>query len=357
MINLPKEKITLTSRGLCSACDLDFILSHFDDPIFPRTISTKTTEGKQLIVYNKIEAFARFKQANFIDARINSFPYYIEHQGKNIQKSNFIFIDLDKNQFGSKAALTRALNRSLQKIKEKINGFPTVLSTGNGYHIYQPLDGIVLEQYEEFNEFSDVSRQFLRFASKYFSNGKSDPNNYPSFRSCLLRLPGSVNSKSRGMEVKIIHRWNGLRPHIKLLIGTFYAYMISLKLNKQKTLSVSNEVVRGSHHPSEISIRWIEILLKTPIDDYRKNVIALIIAPYLISIKKLRYEDAYFRIKEWLAGCNSLRKLDPAFEYKIKYSLNKASSTSQLPLKFETLKKKNKQLFDAIKQMMIMQKS
>ncbi|HEU4469176.1 MAG TPA: hypothetical protein VFR61_09110 [Nitrososphaeraceae archaeon] len=53
----------------------------------------------------------------------------------------------------------------------------------------------VLEQYDEFKEFSDVSKKFLRFAANYLSNGNSDPNNNPSLKSCLLRIPGSVNSK------------------------------------------------------------------------------------------------------------------------------------------------------------------
>ena len=54
---------------------LDFILKHFDfDFIWPRTISTKTTQGRQILVYNKVEAFARFKQANFLDCRISAYP-------------------------------------------------------------------------------------------------------------------------------------------------------------------------------------------------------------------------------------------------------------------------------------------
>jgi hypothetical protein len=32
----------------------------------------------------------------------------------------------------------------------------------------------VLEQYDEFKEFSDVSKKFLRFAANYLSNGNSD---------------------------------------------------------------------------------------------------------------------------------------------------------------------------------------
>ena len=55
---------------------LDFILEHFEFQYFiwPRTISTKTTQGRQILVYSKEEAFARFKQANFLDCRISAYP-------------------------------------------------------------------------------------------------------------------------------------------------------------------------------------------------------------------------------------------------------------------------------------------
>ena len=40
------------------------------------------------------------------------------------------------------------------------------------------------------------------------------------------------------------------------------------------------------------TIPWIEKLLEIPIEDYRKNAVNLILAPHLINIKKLAYEDA-----------------------------------------------------------------
>jgi hypothetical protein len=60
---------------------LDFILGHFQDCLFPRTISTKTTEGRQVPVYNKEEALARFKQADYLDCKISAYPKYVEWQG------------------------------------------------------------------------------------------------------------------------------------------------------------------------------------------------------------------------------------------------------------------------------------
>src|ERR1051325_5145006 len=70
---------------------LNFLLSHFEVPLWPRTISTKLTEGRQISVYNKEEALARFKQANLLDCRINAYPAYTGFRRINRQPPNFIF--------------------------------------------------------------------------------------------------------------------------------------------------------------------------------------------------------------------------------------------------------------------------
>jgi hypothetical protein len=44
-------------------------------------------------------------------------------------------------------------------------------------------------------QFDQPSQTFLKFAAQFLSNHKSDTNNDPGFRSCLLRIPGSYNSK------------------------------------------------------------------------------------------------------------------------------------------------------------------
>jgi hypothetical protein len=49
---------------------------------------------------------------------------------------------------------------------------------------------------------------------------------------------------------------------------------------------------------------YIEILLDIPIGNYRKEAIRRIVAPYLISIKKLAYDDAFNIIKNWLDSCD-----------------------------------------------------
>jgi hypothetical protein len=73
---------------------------------------------------------------------------------------------------------------------------PTVLWSGNGYHIYQPLESYPLEQEEIFiSKSAEPSREFLQFAEQYLTNYKSDPSHHPSFKSCMIRIPGSHNYK------------------------------------------------------------------------------------------------------------------------------------------------------------------
>ena len=73
----------------------DFLVTHLQDPLFPRTISTKMTEGRQVLVFSREEALARFRESN-LDCRINAYPDYTGFSGINRQAPYFIFIDLDK---------------------------------------------------------------------------------------------------------------------------------------------------------------------------------------------------------------------------------------------------------------------
>lgn len=68
-------------------------------------------------------------------------------------------------------------------------------------------------------------------------------------------------------------------------------YKIKEINNMRKT---QTEIFRGN------TIPWIEKLLQTPIDDYKKNAVSLILAPYLINIKKLSYDGALNIINNWL---------------------------------------------------------
>jgi hypothetical protein len=213
---------------------LDYIIGHFEPPIWPRTISTKTTQNKQILIYSREEAVARFNQASFLDCKINAYPRYTEWKAVNRQAPNFIFIDLDLGKFRSRAALDRALTKTLKNTCEKFNVAvnPSVLWSGNGYHIYLPVEAFVLEQESEFARFGNPSRKFIQFAEAYLSNNRSDPEHTKglSFRNCMIRIPGSFNSKNGKREaVKIIQKWDGNKPSIKPLLLRFDLYLLVSK--------------------------------------------------------------------------------------------------------------------------------
>jgi hypothetical protein len=110
----------------------------------------------------------------------------------------------------------------------------------------------------------------------------------------------------------------------------------------QKNQTESHYTFRGN------TIPWIEKLLQTPIDDYRKNVISLILAPYLINIKKVSYDNALNIINSWLTKCGKSKQLDQNLDYTVRYALKYSAKNGHRPLKLHTLKFKNKKLHDLL---------
>src|ERR671930_2502636 len=74
------------------------------------------------------------------------------------------------------------------------NTQPTVLDTGNGCHIYQPIfSPFHLESIPELTKLhSEPSKVFLKFAEQFLSSGKADHSHNPTFKSCMIRIPGSI---------------------------------------------------------------------------------------------------------------------------------------------------------------------
>jgi len=197
--------------------------------------------GYQVEVFDKQEALGYFKSSRYEDCRINAYPPFTEYQGINRTPISFLMIDLDLKDFSragnsknkEEKILEKVLNKTLENIKERINGNPTVLWTGNGYHIYEPVNGqFILEEYETFYEFAkyldkDLTSLFIQFTEEYFTDNNADHLHNPTVKSCLLRIPGSLNSKcivKGGVEervdpeVKIIQKWDGKRPSIEPLL-------------------------------------------------------------------------------------------------------------------------------------------
>jgi len=220
-----KDAIFQHSKGL------DFILGHFEEPIWPRKISCKCTGDGQILAHNRDEALAWFKLAKFLDCKISAYPFYQEWKGINRQAPSLMFIDQDSDSI-------TLLRRTLKHIDQKLAGpYPTVIWSGHGYHIYLPVKAFILEQESIFSEFEQPSRKFIQFAEQFLSRKKSDPcHSYTmSFKNCMLRVPFSYNSKSEpAQKVKIIQQWSGVRPSINWLLRDFRRYLIQDRYDRSQ---------------------------------------------------------------------------------------------------------------------------
>lgn len=354
--------------------NIDFILSHFEGQheLFPRTIQTYKTGGQVKMEYESDvnvsidKIFAYFMQADFKDCKINAFPFKTEYtqvdlEVKIITAATFIMIDLDLKDFGNRDKLDKQLKKTTNKMSLRFNGdaHPTVLWTGNGYHVYQPIDGIVFEREQIFHQFleyvdKDLTTEFLRFAERFFTDGKSDPQHSPSIKSCLVRVPGTINSKN-GEQVRVVQRWDGKRPSIKWITTDFRVDLIQKrhdKIEERKRADKIKSRIFSSSNADIPRIGWIERLLQTPLNDYRKFCLWRILCPYLINIKKLSGDEAAIVLKEWLQNCDHLKNLNFNSQMEIKYRLRYVGP--YLPSPKEKLKKEQPELYQILKSNNIM---
>ncbi|MDN5847793.1 MAG: DNA primase noncatalytic subunit PriX [Candidatus Nitrosocosmicus sp.] len=335
--------------------NIEFILSHFDGQefLFPRSIMTYETEG-QVFVDDQDQMREYFKRGDFKDCRINGYPFHHDKERKNLYPS-FVFIDLDLALCSTCKYPIRKLDyilkQTLKKIQQEINGNPTVLWTGGGYHIYQPIKIVTkdgekqpLEDFNEFKEFissvrNDLTTEFIRFAAKYFTNGKGDPLHNPSIYSCLIRIPESINSKYNE-RVKIIQKWDGVEAMGNSIVLPFLDPLIQLKIEFEELRKTD---LRPGFKDNKKIIPWIEKLLQTPISDHRYYCLWHILIPYLINIKRLQENEVISILTEWLDKCNKLNQVRWKYPRKIEEQLG--YDKGYPPISLENLKKENFELY------------
>jgi hypothetical protein len=366
-----------------------FILSHYEgrQQLFPRKMSTALSQGRQFIVYSEDQILHECEKAAFVDCRINAYSVSERSQSDALdifsaQAPNIIFIDIDlpKGYESKEEEAIIKLNKTLKKaqsiIQKKLDGCkPTVLWTGNGYHIYIVLNTRPLELIKELTELSDKpSEEFLRFAEFTFTNKKRDSCHNPSFKSSLLRIPYTLNSKCidpttgnyiKDPEVKTIQEFDSLAiPSINnKLLREFRLYLADKDIIKTKLECTkrSNQINRYSSYSLvnvnrtiPDSYQWIEKkLLHTPIADHRKRTIDLVLAPFLIVIKHLSFEESYSTIKHWIVKCNRIEMLKPSIEYfdnRIKAAINNSIQNKIPPILQVNMEKKYPEWYRDLKE-------
>jgi hypothetical protein len=112
----------------------------------------------------------------------------------------------------------------------------------------------------------------MQFAEEFFTNKKHDPQHSPTVKSCLLRIPYTLNSKCKGEEMRsgqviTIQKWNGHRPSINYLLRDFRRYLINERIKEVQRQKQSKNHSIYRNRSSNNVIPWVEKLMQTPIED------------------------------------------------------------------------------------------
>jgi hypothetical protein len=363
-----KEERDLKRKQVSEGIDLLLaIFQKVGQRLFPRNIMTKQL-GRQIRVYSKEQIMYWYEQSCYEDCRISAFPaFYSKTEeydyengiGINLLTPSILFVDLDSQDFISGEDMDKWLQRILENVSSILYGIkPLVLWSGNGYHIIIPLNSPeALEQYEDFRPYTkQPSIEFLRFAKDFLSCSKADKRHSPSFKSCLLRVPFTINSKSIKQEVRIVKVYDSTQQlsNIDRLLKKFQQYL----LKNRSRFDISNKPEPATffhveHNGRFNSIPYVDKLICLPISDHRKFAISLILAPYCLNIKHMSEEESFQTIKHWTLRSDRLRKLEPSIEYFDRLMINTIKRCRQSPeikpLNFEnTLKHKNLALYSLL---------
>jgi hypothetical protein len=307
-----------------------------------------------------------------------AYPVYPDSLNEIAPCEILIDIDYDYKSKPCDVAKRQALhikNKTVKKIRELFqapaNYNPTILETGNGYHIYIVLAARPLEYSEKLKTSvcsnNNPSQKFLKWIAKKCSCGKSDSKNTPAFRSCYWRLPYTFNSKN-GAEVKVISEFTSALQIPDALLVDFRMYLedkdTELKLvhnrrqeQRQKNTIGSNNNNDGYYYyPSNPQYNWIENkLMQIGIDDCRKCLIWSAIGPYLIHGLGLSEAQARDRIVQWLFDkCAPLRPIDFDYNNKIREALDGAlgrnlKAKKYRPISLKTLKNDKPEIYSYLK--------
>jgi non-catalytic primase subunit PriX-like protein len=97
-----------------------------------------------------------------------------------------------------------------------------------------------------------------------------------------------------------------------------------------------------------ISISYDTVTQGSGVNDFRKITIDLVLAPYLINVKKCDYDIAYDTISKWLDKCAKKRSLTFNVRYKVNHALNHAKDECMYPMKLDTIRSKYREMYQGI---------
>ena len=112
----------------------------------------------------------------------------------------------------------------------------------------------------------------------------------------------------------------------------------------KQLLAVKTDVIQYAPSPKPRTNKgylYVETLLEHPVSDGRHRITWLILAPYLVNVKKLDDEEAIERIRRFVAAAGETS----AMRRFIEYNVRRARRNGLLPPTFSTLKTEHPDIF------------
>ena len=97
--------------------------------------------------------------------------------------------------------------------------------------------------------------------------------------------------------------------------------------------------------PPSSKYRYIERLLENPVLNGRHRLLWLVVAPYLVTVKRLPLDDVRRIALDFFLSCSELKDLSGNFERLIDYHLNRCRNLNLYPPSLRTLKFKHPDLY------------
>jgi len=94
--------------------------------------------------------------------------------------------------------------------------------------------------------------------------------------------------------------------------------------------------------------RWIEQLLKNPVDDGRHRILWLIVAPYLVNVKHLSPQEAEREALNYLEQCDKVRRIQGGLRGLARYYVRRSARIGLKPLSLLTMKERYPNLYAII---------
>jgi hypothetical protein len=333
---------------------IDYLFSLFEkvgQQLFPRKMAAGERFG--IVVNSKEQVLYECIKANFVDCRISAYTNVIDADlDAGLVPSNVVFIDIDRKQFSNREEFSQTVQNTKNKIKQVLGINPVVIATGGGVHIVILLQTRPLIYIEELkNKIKEPSREFLKFAESWFSNGKNDSHQPNSFRNYLLRIPNTFNGKKEDKQEVILLESNievaSLNKTILSEYNLYLAEQIRVKQQKKQRPFVNNTVKRKVKFSTLKELlektsgyEYVEKLYNSTIEDNRYFCVWVIFARYFTKVKGMNEEQAKEKVRDWLIRCNEVKQVEK-LETKLYAGFN--TLDDKYPPRLETLKKWNEE--------------